>query len=534
MLHYDIINPLVSRFLSQISGQGRTYYSADAISKVNDFTEYLCSIKDDLEFAYFPLRKHNNIGFGNEAFGIGNLCSGTSLKFPKKVNWHESGIFLNALDNCGEIEFSGTSDPNFQFRKDPTTVFYFFKHARGKYETSLYRPSVEEPPYFCFDKSVDTYGVVAPCFSTSQFRPRGTTYIYDEIFGGDKKGFAVDYSADQVKKVVERDPFSFYESDSGTEKFVCLMLYSQFDSYEIRSFFGKDPAIYTGTFPQPYRITTRSGTVEEPEYWMPKRMVIGAGMSNLGRQTYDTAALDHYCGGFLVLRGDYRKIADDISINMAESLAIILPPSPVSVNISDISFVSGNVNGLAYIASENKTAQLAESLSNIMSANIVGFFLRDIGSWSIVQEGNMWNAFSPNEFLEFGNLSNIAGGDYLNGVVNYRLPDIQNIYNQGLYGKISGTMYPNGVFEPFPPNLRASFSGFYSGVYTGYSGISSGSGFFGTYSISYTGQRLTLLENNVIQFPPYRTTGSVPVIGYISGNIKIGRASCRERVCRYV
>lgn len=521
MLHYDIINPLVSRFLAQISGQGRGYYSADAISKVNDFTDYLCSIKDDLEFAYFPLRKHNNIGFGNEVFGIGNLCSGTSLKFPQKVNWHESGIFLNALDNCGELEFSGTSDPNFQFRKDPTTVFYFFKHARGKYETSLYRPSVEEPPYFCFDKSVDTYGVVAPCFSTSQFRPRGTTYIYDEIFGGDKKGFAVDYSADQVKKVVEKDPFSFYESDSGTEKFVCLMVYSQLDSYEIRSFFGKDPGIYTGTFPQPYRITTRSGTVQEPEYWMPKRMVIGAGMSNLGRQTYNTAALDHYCGGFLVLRGDYRRIADDISINMAESLAIILPPLPIAVNVSDISFstVSGNINSLAYIASENKTAQAAESLSNIMSANIVGFFLRDIGSWSIVREGDMWNAFSPTEYLEFGNQSQITGANYITGVVNYTLLNIENIYNQGLYGKISGIMYPNGTFEPFAPNLVSSFSGFYSGIYTGYSGINSGIGIFGPYSMSYSGQRLTLLERNVMQFPPYRTTGTEQVVGYISGSI---------------
>jgi hypothetical protein len=237
MLHYDIINPLVSKFLAKISGQGGGYYSADAVSKVNDFADYLCSIQDDLEFAYFPLRKHNNIGYGNEAFGIGNLSSGASLKFPNQAIWHESGIFLNSRQNCAEIEFSGvTSDPNFQFRKNPTTVFYFLKHARGKYETELYRPSVDQPPYFCFDKSVDTYTVVAPCFSIDQFRPTGTTYIYDEIFGGDKKGFTIDFSADQVKKIVQRNPGSFYEADNGTENFVCLMLYSQLDSY-IRAHF---------------------------------------------------------------------------------------------------------------------------------------------------------------------------------------------------------------------------------------------------------------------------------------------------------
>jgi hypothetical protein len=232
------------------------------------------------------------------------MASGAPVRFPVKANWSDSGIVLGARSDVGIIDFNNKlKDAKFQFRRNETSIFYFFKHNRPKYELQIYRKGIV-CPYFWFDDSSDNFGMIAPEFSTSDFRTTGTTYLYDEIYGGDKKGYQVDFSStDAVKYNVftsntgresssgiasfTTPPVSFYEIDNNENKFVCVNAVIKNSSYSIRSFFGRDYRILTGWFPQPYKSVEVYDNPENPDQlsyidnFFPKRMVIGAGVNNV-------------------------------------------------------------------------------------------------------------------------------------------------------------------------------------------------------------------------------------------------------------
>jgi hypothetical protein len=76
MIHSDIINPLLDQFLTRITGYGGPFFKSSAITRLNDFVNYLSEITyPDFNFAFYPLRKDQNLGYGNVVPGIGNFAS---------------------------------------------------------------------------------------------------------------------------------------------------------------------------------------------------------------------------------------------------------------------------------------------------------------------------------------------------------------------------------------------------------------------------------------------------------------------------
>jgi hypothetical protein len=528
MLFEDIKHPLVSDFLTRISGSGYTYLNTESSSRINDFVKYLGSITADNgdDFAFYPLRQAQNIGIGNQIFGIGYMASGTNIVFPQNINWTESGILLNSIKNCGILNFSGKlKDSKFQFRKNETSIFYFLKHNRPKYETSLYRDG-QVCPYFWFDDSLDNFGVIAPEFSTSDFRTTGTTYLYDEIYGGDKKGYQIDFSSDDPTKynvfnsntgraigtgIAPYVPpaVSFYEMDNNENKFVCINAVIRESQYSIRSFFGRDYRSLTGNFPNPYQSIEVTDPKTQEVYidnFFPRRMVIGAGVRNKSAAGYDLDGTDHICAGILILRGDYSNKSKDIAENMAEAIGIkIRPPKNL-----DTTFAFGNILNdrfacSGYIASINyydytspvlyKTYSDYYDIVNFTASIYSGSYI-DYGQWTYNVVNSVTGELrSPQIGDTINNDSNITGIVNLIGFQNGITAPFGAFYNQGVIGFVSGyaTKINNEfIFNRFTEQTESGASGFYR---SNISGIA-------------TGQ---------IFFPPIRKIFQELITGYVSG-----------------
>lgn len=537
MLIEDIKHPLVSDFLTRITGYGDIYLNTEASSRLNDFVKYIGSITSDGDdFAFYPLRPGQNIGKGNQVFGIGGMASGAPIIFPNIAQWTESGINLGSdlvigrtrYKTLGIINFSGKvrNDKRFQFRKNETSVFYFLKHNRPVYETSLYRPG-QPCPYFWFDDSSDNFGVLAPEFSTSDFRTTGTTYIYDEIYGGDKKGYQVDFSADVPSKYniftsytgrgigtgsadYIPPPVSFYEIDNNENKFVCINTVFKKDTYSIRSFFGRDYRILTGKFPDPYF----SSEEEDPETGevyienrFPQRMVIGAGVKNDSVSGYDLEGLDHTCAGILILQGDYSNKAKDIAEIMAETLGIKIRTSEIKditgffSNISDSFAFSGAINSINYYDfTSPKIYETYSDYDDIASfyPSITGASYINYGKWEYVLINNITGDLTSPASIDVAETRpEITGLTFTNGVVEMYLSPFGNFWNRGVLGFVSGYRtklddFGNYSFTRFTEQTESGFSGFYL---TNVSGTATGSKIF----------------------PPTRKTFQQNITGYISG-----------------
>lgn len=575
MLFEDIKHPLVNDFLRRISGSGYTYLNTNASSRINDFIKYISSITSDNgdEFAFYPLRQGQNLGIGNQAFGVGYMASGTNIVFPKNINWTDSGILLNSINNCGIINFSGKlKDKKFQFRKNETSIFYFLKHNRSKYETSLYRAE-QLCPYFWFDDSLNNFGVIAPEFSTSDFRTTGTTYVYDEIYGGDKKGYQMDFSADSATKynvfnsntgntigtgIAAYTPpaVSFYEIDNNENKFVCINAVIKENQYALRSFFGRDYRVLTGNFPQPYN----SIQVVDPETsevyidnFFPRRMVIGAGVKSASTSGYDTDGTDHLCAGLLILKGDYSYKAKDIAENMAEAIGINVR-SPQAFNstyafgnfIKDQIGSSGYIHSISYFSSVTpilyKTYSDYYDKVNFKASIYSGSYI-NYGQWTYVLVNNLTGELrSPPIGDTLNNIASITGMTNLLGLQNTYPSPYGNFYNQGVIGFVSGyaTNIDNQfIFNRFTEQTESGFSGFYykntngnittkvffppirkiyQELITGYiSGISDINGVFSGFGQSSDLYSSGYILNNQIYSYPKISLVPQKITGYISG-----------------
>jgi hypothetical protein len=511
MLHNDIINPLVDDFITRVTGQGINFFNGAEITRLNDFVEYLCSIVPDRKFAFYPFRISQNIGVGNRAFGIGELASGTPVVFPGLALWNESGIQVGSNVQVGGrfgpiyqtsaiINFSGNVEGDFQFRKDESTIFYFFKHLRSnEYARSLYRGNAV-CPYFVCDNSPDWFQVIAPQFSDSRFRPQGTTYIYDEIFGEDKKGFQMDWSEKETQKYYGPQSISFYDPELGStpNRFYCFNVGVNFDNYTLKSFYGRDERLYSGKFVSPYvRREIRPGVYD---YDLPRRIVIGAGCTNLASKVYNLEGLDHLVPGILIIKGNYSNFAEEIAFNMGLTVGAIDESFPALLSgISDTAskIVTANITELDYYrVFPIEYKGYPKEFSNI-TATIASIFVEDFGKWEWFYDpllcGQLgcfggWPGRSPVEKTQIN--SNITSGLYLTGYQStgtygsLRLGE--SLSNNGILGFWSGYRDVSGNFSGFNRNTISGYSGFY-------------------------------YNNNTIVFPPYRKFEIDKITGYISG-----------------
>jgi hypothetical protein len=388
------------------------------------------------------------------------------------------------FDTVGIINFSGKlKDSRFQFRKNETSIFYFLKHNRPKYETSLYRDG-QVCPYFWFDDSFDNFGVIAPEFSTSDFRTTGTTYLYDEIFGGDKKGYQMDFSSDEPTKynvfnsntgiaigtgIAPYIPpaVSFYEMDNNENKFVCINAVIRENQYSIRSFFGRDYRSLTGNFPAPYQSIQVTDPKTQEVYidnFFPKRMVIGAGVRNTSATGYDLDGTDHICAGILILKGDYSNKAKDIAENMAEAIGIKIRP----ISSLDTKFSVGNIfndkfSCSGYVTSINyydyttpisyKTYSDYEDILRFSATIYSGSYI-DYGKWTYTLVNSVTGQLrSPEraDILQF--TPEPINVNFNVGLQNLYPPVFGSYYNRGVVGFISGKL-PLGNYSPKEFNLH--------------------------------------------------------------------------------
>jgi hypothetical protein len=585
MLIENITHPLLNDFILRVTGSGDTYFNTESSSRLNNFVKYISSITRDSNdiFAFYPLRSAQNIGKGNYAFGIGDMASGAPVFFPEIAQWTESGINLGSdlvvgrrrFKTVGLIDFSGKvrTDDKFQFRRNETSVFYFLKHNRPKNETSLYRPG-QTCPYYWFDDSVDNFGVIAPEFSTSDFRTVGTTYIYDEIYGGDKKGYQVDFSASQAEKYnvftqntgrevgtgianYTPPPVSFYEIDNNENKFVCINTVYKKNNYSIRSFFGKDYRILTGRFPDPkYTIQARD-TKTSGIYinnLFPQRMVIGAGVKNDSVAIYDLEGLDHLCAGVLILQGDYTHKAKDIAENMAEAIGIkVRPVQNLETNFAVGNIFSDNFSCSGYIKSINyydyttpvsyKTYSDYDDILKFSATIYSGSYI-DYGRWTYTLVNSVTGELrSPERADILEPRGEVVSVGFNVGLQSIYPPVFGSYYNRGVVGFVSGIgqvdSFGNFSFSRFTEQNESGTSGFYlissNGNISGQeffppkrrvfqekvigyvSGIQSSSNkflpfneFSELYSSGY------FINNNVYKFPKIKLIPE-PIIGYISG-----------------
>lgn len=537
MLIENIKHPLLDDFLNRITGYGDTYFNVEASSRLNDFIYYISSLVSDdgNDFAFYPLRQGQNIGKGNQAFGIGYMASGAPVNFPNLLQWSESGVVLgpkttDSRSRVGIINFSGNiKDNKFQFRNNDTSIFYFLKHNRPVYENTLYRKG-EVCPYFWFDDSLDNFGVIAPEFSTSDYRSIGTTYIYDEIFGGDKKGYQIDFSAAETAKYnvflpptgqaeygsgiadVKPPPVSFYEIDNNENKFACInAVIKDNNSYLLRSFFGRDYRVLSGNFAPPYRnirVVDPKTSEVYIDHFFPRRMVIGAGVGNTSISGHDIDGLDHICAGILILRGDFNHKAKDIAENMAEALGIKIrssqsqPTTGLIGNIlKDNSACTPSVKSINYYDStkpiEYQTYSDYLDFYNFAAA-MTGIQYINFGKWVYVEPNLITGELRSPDVPKVVRLTpEIYAINVLNGVSGLVLPPFGNYYNGGAIGFVSGyRIYDERTTSYF-------FTRFTEQT------ISGGSGFY-------------LLNNNgeptgIKNFPPIRQSYNLEITGYVSG-----------------
>jgi hypothetical protein len=385
-------------------------------------------------------------------------------------------------------------------------------------------------PYFWFDDSLDNFGVIAPEFSTSDFRSIGTTYIYDEIFGGDKKGYQMDFSATEPAKYnvfvpetgqaqsstgvanLQPPPVSFYEIDNNQNKFVCInATIKDNNSYLLRSFFGRDYRVLSGNFPTPYRtirVVDPKTSETYIDHFFPRRMVIGAGVKNSSVSGYDIDGLDHICAGILILRGDYSAKAKDIAENMAEALGIKVrnqEPQPTDSLIgnvlSDDHQLLSLIKSIGYYSMtkpiDYQTYSDYLDLYNF-SATMTGIQYIDYGRW-VYNPINLVTGElrSPDVPKVIKLIPEIYGISNFNGVSGITPPSFGRYYNKGVIGFVSGNMEFNVntntyYFTRFTEQTTSGTSGFYI--------------------LNSNGQ-----PSQIKYFPPTREFFSSYVTGYISG-----------------
>lgn len=492
MIYNDIINPLLNDFLTRVTGVGGPYFKSSAITRLNDFVNYLSELTyPNFDFAFYPLRQDQNIGVGKYAYGIGGLATGASIFFRNNVNWSQDGVVLNSVQNCGELDFSGRVVGDFQFRKHDASVFYFLKHTRDTFPTTFYRPSVDQVPYFCFDLSTDHFSVTAPNFSKNRFRQRGTTYIYDEIYGEDKKGLQIDWTQQPSQKFYLPQSFSFYQMDKDipSGQFICLNANITFNNYTLKTIYGKDPNTLTGNFLPPYssRPLGFPQTKDNTEYFFPRRMVIGAGVSNMSER-YDVDGIDHICAGVLIFRGNYIHKADEIARKMAEGVGIINETFQPYTADTDSAYMDASINSIQHILTTPKPIPPYKNVSSI-AATIKNIVLRFIGRVSF--ELYQWGAFASTT-LEWAYLEGNASGQFRSGVLDYKYPVLGSKDKNPITGFISGFIGANGQKTIFTSDSISGRSGY------------------------FTLNEYGSLERNF--FPPYKTTINENIIGFISGN----------------
>lgn len=510
MLHDDIINPLVSDYIDLVTGLGYGFFNSQATTRLNDFTTYLSSLIIDRQFAFYPLRKDQNIGFGNTAFGIGLIASGAPVNFPQVAQWTESGMIVGSntpktfytppYSTHGIIDFSKKS--GISFRGDDFSIFYFMRHIRdGEYTTTIYRGENGLAPYFICDNSPDWFQIIAPCFSTSRFKPKGTTYIYDEIFGEDKKGLQLDWSQKESEKYYLPQSISFHdpEKDRPKDRFYCLNLNGGFSNYTMRFIFGRDPNILSGTFSDPYsKIIRKDG---EAYYEFPNRFAFGAGASNFSAKFLDTPGLDHITPGILITKGNYGYVANEIATAMLQGIGLVYSEKPQIINNLPKDIInSGCVSQILSLNYYETFPTLynkypKELISIIGSIRSIEF--EDYGKWGFNYSQDLcgnsgcyggWIGRSPRDIsdirAEIQNTGVYKLGVQITGT--YGNLQIGEPFNFGIIGFISGTIDVSGKFSGFAPKTPSGHSGFY-----------------------YNG--------NYIIFPPYPAIISEKILGYISG-----------------
>lgn len=517
MLHEDIIDPLVTDYIDRVTGEGLNYFNANATTKLNDFIKYLVTVIPDRQFGFYPLRRDQNIGQGNKAFGIGRLASGNPMVFPGLAQWSESGVlfgekvqpggrFTPVYETVGIINFSGKVDEGFAFRENDFSIFYFLKHQRaGEFATRLYRGEGGLCPYFICDKSPDWFQVIAPEFSTSRFRPRGTTYIYDEIFGEDKKGLQIDWSQKETEKYYVPTAISFYDPDKDQPegRFYCLNLNGNLNNYTMRYIYGRDPAILSGNFLSPY-VAVAGLAGEGIRYDMPKRFVAGAGARNDSSTTYNVDGLPHIVPGILITKGNYSHVADEIAQNMAETIGLLFAVDPLRISgLKDTAsnICSPKINFINYYKTLPKIYdKVLQSFANF-SAGISSIIIEDFGKWlvnfvstlcgtasnGVVRCFGGWTARSPTEKTEIRAVSDI--NIYKTGVqVTGTYGDLKlgEFHNNGIIGFISGYRDSFGNFSGFESRTISGHSGFY-------------------------------YNNNYLVFPPYKFFEVQKITGFVSG-----------------
>jgi|694.fasta_scaffold10587_2 hypothetical protein len=517
MLHEDIIDPLVTDYIDRVTGEGLNYFNANATTRLNDFVKYLVSVIPDRQFGFYPLRSDQNIGNGNKAFGIGRLASGSPMIFPGLAQWTESGVMFGdkvrpggtfgpTYETVGMIDFSGKVEGGFAFRENDFSIFYFLKHQRaGEFATSLYRGEGGLCPYFICDKSPDWFQAIAPEFSTSRFRPRGTTYIYDEIFGEDKKGLQIDWSQKETEKYYAPTAISFYDPDKDqTEpRFYCLNLNGNLNHYSMKFIYGRDPNMLSGNFLSPY--VAVAGLEGQPvRYDMPKRFVAGAGATNDRATEYNRDGLPHIVPGILITKGNYSYIHEEIAQNMAEAIGLLFAVKPVQISgLQDhaSNICSPKIVSLDYYKTEPKIYdKVLQGFANF-TAKISSIIIEDYGRWltdfiaslcgtdigGVVRCFGGWTARSPIEKAEIRPTLNsglyITGNQITGTYGNLKLGEF---HNNGIVGFVSGYMDVSGNFSGFQSRTISGHSGFY---YTG------------SYNV----------------FPPYQFFEVQKITGYVSG-----------------
>lgn len=509
MLHDDITNPLVSDYIDLVTGLGYGFFNSQVTTRLNDFTTYLSSLIIDRQFAFYPLRKDQNIGFGNKAFGIGLIASGAEVNFPGVAQWTESGVIVGSrtpgsystlsYDTYGIIDFSKKS--GISFRGDDFSLFYFMKHLRaGEYSTTLYRGENGLAPYFAFDNSPDWFQVIAPCFSVNRFRPQGTTYIYDEIFGEDKKGLQLDWSQKDSEKYYLPQSLSFYdpEKDRPKDRFYCLNLNAGFSNYTMRFIYGRDPNILSGNFLYPYSAVIKQNG--DAYFELPNRFVFGAGASNFSTRLIDTPGLDHITPGFLITKGKYDYVADEIAAAMLQGIGIVYSEKPQIINLSNDIIQSGCVPKILSLNYYETFPTIYDKYPKELSI-IVGVISsiesEDYGKWGFTYSpslcGNLgcyggWISRSPRDVSDIRGAIQDTGiyklGVQITGTSgNLQLGEFSNL---GIVGFISGVINISGKFSGFAPRTPSGYSGFF-------------------------------YDGNQVVFPPYPTIITEKIIGYVSG-----------------
>jgi len=493
MLIEDIKHPLVSDYLHRYTGYSNTYLNTSGSSELNDFIKYLYSIVGDGNFAFYPLPSRMNTTTGNQMFGLGTMATGSPITFPKNVIRSESGIVLGSLNSVGIVDFS--INEKFQFRKNEVSIFYFFKHNRPT-DTRVYREG-QVCPYFWFDDSADNFGVFAPEFSSSDLRTTGNTYLYDEIYGADKKGYQMDYSAPAPEKLgaltdteltgadrfgtgilnIKWPPVSFYEIDNNEDRFVCINTVINKDFYSLRSFFGRDYRVLTGKFPAArlsYELLDPETNTFYIDNKFPKRIVIGAGVKNDSISGYDIPGTDHTCAGLIVLEGDYTDKASEIAYITSETFKIKSRPPISSLspnNLKDPVSLNPNILSVNYYDYRSPIAYETSSNYNDIinyNANISRINYINYGIWvyEVLQSttGTLKSPI-PADLLDFK--PEIMGIVLISGVLSVSPPAFGSLYNRGVIGFVSGLREkkPNSddeyIFTRFTEQDISGSSGFY-------------------------------------------------------------------------